>query len=72
MKEVSCSFCGDSAPYARGIGQWEAGFMMRFMNTDHQHYINAEKWDEKHRQYITIAKYRCKYCPECGRKLNHI
>ena len=32
--------------------------------------IEADKFIELRQEWITVAKYYPKYCPECGRRLN--
>jgi hypothetical protein len=55
---------------ARSVGMAEPGHrIMLQTGCGRPTEIVSEIWNEKHKQWETIAAYAPKYCPECGREL---
>ena len=54
-----------------GVGQGTSEFRM-MISSGHREPVRVEvdRWSIHMQQWVTVAKYYPKYCPECGRRLN--
>ena len=79
-KRKYCEFCcnatvepelnHDNDFSSMSVGNTDDGFNM-YLTTGYNRptVIEVSMWNEKHKINNTIARYKMKYCPECGRKL---
>lgn len=72
-ESVKCSLFHDEGFSYQGIGLCDKGFNMTFDHDSHRDVsaISVTQWDEKRKENITVGRYFCKYCPECGRRLHN-